>query len=133
VGAIDVRFGQVQLAALSQIMSEAEQRAVKHAILDPLLKPPVTRLVGRIASRHIGPGRSGSQDPENAVDHVAWIAPRAAAFFARRLHLFGREILRDRVPLIVGEVHRNRRSENVSAVDRCRKPIESRELTNARL
>jgi len=84
VGAIDVRFGQVQLAALSQIMSEAEQRAVKHAILDPLLKPPVTRLVGRIASRHIGPGRSGSQDPENAVDHVAWIAPRAMVIHAVR-------------------------------------------------
>ena len=45
----------------------------------PALKAPMTRLIGRIPVGQVLPRRPGPQDPQNAVQHVARIAPRAAA------------------------------------------------------
>jgi hypothetical protein len=130
VGAIDVRLAEVHLAALAHIFGEPDQRLMEHAALDPRLEPTMARLIGRVTPRHVGPRRASPQNPKHAVDHVARVAPWAPALVSGRLQLLGRKELRDRIPLFVGEVHRNGRSENAVAVDRCRKPIESRQLTS---
>jgi hypothetical protein len=51
----------------------------QHARADPLLKPPVARLIRRISMWKVSPWCPGPQDPQNAIEHGSPIRPRAAA------------------------------------------------------
>ena len=65
-----------------EIRGERLEHAPQRAVADPALKPPMARLIGRIAIRQVFPGRAGTEDPEDAVQHVARIAPRATTTIA---------------------------------------------------
>jgi hypothetical protein len=105
VGAIDERLGEVELAAITQVGSEPPKKALEHAVLDPGLKPSVTRRRRRIPTGEIGPRRAGAQDPQHAVDDIARISPRSAALLRGAFPLARREAAFDRIPLLVREVH----------------------------
>jgi hypothetical protein len=64
----------------------------------------VTRLVRRIAVRQILPGRARSQDPENAVQYIAGIAPGPAPAIFSDPGLGQQRS--DDFPLRLGQVHR---------------------------
>jgi hypothetical protein len=56
-------------------------------IVNPALKPPVTRLVRRIPLGQVNPLRSNPQNPQDAIEHIPAVAPRASSpvSAARRL------------------------------------------------
>jgi hypothetical protein len=62
-GRIDEGFTEVNLPAVAEIFGEALQESIEPAAALPLLKAAMARLVGRIASRQIRPGRPGAQHP----------------------------------------------------------------------
>jgi hypothetical protein len=62
-----------------EIGGERLEHAPKRAGADPALKAAMARLIGRIAVRQVFPRRAGSEDPQDAVQDVARIAPRSAA------------------------------------------------------
>jgi len=131
VGAVDECFAEVELAALDQVVGEPLQRILQDAFIDPSLEPTKARSVRRIPLRHVGPGSAGAQDPENAVEHVARVAPRSTAT------VFANDWLRqqrlDCGPLLVGEVHLDLRSRTRSSVDRGQISLNSRAVTKAGL
>ena len=47
----------------------------------------MARLIGRVALGEIVPGGAGARHPEDAIQHVARIAPRVAAFVGAPLRL----------------------------------------------
>lgn len=50
----------------------------KDAALAPLAEVVVHRLPGTISIRQITPGGAGAENPEDAVEHEAWITRRPA-------------------------------------------------------
>jgi hypothetical protein len=60
-------------------------------------------LIRGIPPRQVFPGRAGAQHPENAVEHIAGIAPRAATAIAADAGL-GEEWF-ENGPLLVGQIH----------------------------
>jgi hypothetical protein len=84
--------------------SKRLEHLLEGATLDPGLEPPVTRLVRRIAVRKILPRGARSQDPEDAVQHSAGIAPRPTAPIFPDAWL-GKQ-RSDDFPLRLGQVHR---------------------------
>ncbi len=60
-------------------------------------------LIRRIARGHILPRRPGAQDPQDAIQDIARIAPRPAAAIAPQTRR-GQQGC-ENGPLIVGEVH----------------------------
>jgi len=98
-GAIDERLAEIQPAARVEIGGEGLEDAAERPRADPALKAPMTGLVRGIAIRQVLPGRAGSQDPEDAVQHVARIAPRSPAAIAAESRL--REERRQNGPLLV--------------------------------
>ena len=75
----------------------------QRASLDPRLKAAMTGLIRRIALGEILPRRAGTEDPQNAVQHVAGIAPRPPAAIATQAGL--RQERRQDGPLRVRQVH----------------------------
>jgi hypothetical protein len=65
-----------------QIRGERLDDTPKRASVDPALKAAMARLIRRIALRQVLPGRAGAKDPEDAVQHIARIAPRSPAAIA---------------------------------------------------
>ena len=63
----------------------------------------MARLIGRIPVREILPGRPGPQHPQDAVEHVAGIAPRSPAAIAPQPRF--REERFENGPLRVSQVH----------------------------
>ena len=115
MGAIDERFGQVELAALDEVVGECLQYLLQHPVIHPTLEAPKTRRVRWISVRHVGPRRAGPQDPQNSVEHIAWISPWSPASVFT--HLWLRKKLFDCRPLLIGEVHLDLRSQTVREVD----------------
>jgi hypothetical protein len=105
VGAVDEGLGQIEFAALGEISRERGEHLIEDALALPPLKAPMTRLVGRIARRHVGPRGTGSQHPKDAVENVARIAPRSPSLFARSQSLAARDQTSNDFPLLVGEIH----------------------------
>jgi hypothetical protein len=126
VGAVDERFGQVDLSSRSKVLREEPEDLRKHASLYPTLKSTVARLVRRVSPWQIGPRCAGAQHPEHAVHHVPRVPPGSPALGTRSLTLGPRERGADGLPLLVSEVHHNGRSRVRSAVD---PPPESDRIT----
>src|SRR5437899_1330589 len=77
----------------------------------------MTRRGWRIPSRKIGPGSTGTKDPENGIENVSGISPRPTSLWAAPQPLpTGKEPAND-PPLLVGNVHPNGRSRTRSCVD----------------
>jgi hypothetical protein len=116
VGPVDESFCQVQLSTTTQVLGECPKDLLQCAVAHPALKSTVTRLVRRIARRKILPRRAGAEDPQNAVQHVSWIAegPSPDTLLDR---LFLREKRLKYSPLLFGEVHIKVRSESDPPVD----------------
>jgi hypothetical protein len=101
-GGVDEGFGEIDLAAVSEIRGEALKQAIEPTTLLPLLKPTVARLVRRIAGRQIGPRGARAQDPQHAVEHGARIGPRSPATIRSATRTKRRF---EKGPLGIGEVH----------------------------
>jgi len=76
---------------------------LEDALVDPALEAAMTGLVRGIAIGQILPGRARPQDPQNPVQDIAGIAPRATPLVAADAGL--REQRRKRRPLGVSQVH----------------------------
>lgn len=99
---VDKGFGEIDLAAVSQIFCETLQEHFQAPGALPQLEAAMTRLVRRIAARQIVPRRAGAKDPQHAVQHGAWFDPRTPTSVsapARTKHRF------QDGPLLVGEIH----------------------------
>ena len=83
-----------------QIRGESLEDATQGPFAHPALKATMTGLIRRIAIGQVLPRRPGAQDPEDAVQHVAWIAPGAASSIATHARL--REERCQNGPLRVG-------------------------------
>jgi hypothetical protein len=59
-GGIDEGFGEIEFAAVAQIFRESLQQLIQSPVPLPLLKAPMTRLIGRIAAGQIVPRRAGA-------------------------------------------------------------------------
>jgi len=68
----------MQLATFMQMPGQQAQHVNQLALADPLLKPAMARLVGRIFLRHLDPLRSAAKNPEHAVEHRTRVVPRTA-------------------------------------------------------
>ena len=86
-----------------EIYGERLEDAPERAFADPALKAAMACLIGRIAIRQVFPGCAGTEDPEDAVQHIPRIAPRSPASIAADSRL--REERRQNGPLRVSEVH----------------------------
>jgi hypothetical protein len=117
MGAVDVRLGEVQLAATAQVLGQAAQQALEGAVTSPLLKAAVAGRGRWIPPRKIGPRRTGAKDPENGIQHVSRIAPGPTALGAGPHPLRTGEEPANDLPLLVGDVHPNGRSQPRSPVD----------------
>ena len=87
---------------MSQILGQAREQVPQDAGPLPLLESTMARLVRRIPIGKILPRGAGAQHPEDAVQHIARVTPRAPA--AVLPPFWFKERLDDR-PLLVGEVH----------------------------
>ncbi len=116
MGAVDEGLAQVELAARNQIVGERLKNFVQRLGLAPILEPTMAGRRRWVALGKIGPRRAGSQDPQYAVENVTWVAPRTTAAVLANLRP-GKERL-DCGPLLIGEIHRDFRSQPRSEVDR---------------
>jgi hypothetical protein len=78
-GGVDEALGQIQFAAVAQVLRQRVQDLVEHAAAHPLLEAAMTRRWGRIPIRHILPGRAGAQHPQDAIEDLAIVAPGTAS------------------------------------------------------
>ena len=121
MGAVNEGLGEVELAALNEVVGECLQDALQHFVFDPALESAKARRVRRIPAGHVRPRRAGAQDPQDAVKYITWIAPRSsAAVFA---HFRDGEKRFDCCPLLISEVHLDLRSQSRNSVDLSRKVI----------
>ena len=86
-----------------QIRRERLEHVPQRPAVDPGLEAAMTRLIGRVAVGQILPRRARAKDPQDAVQHVARIAPRPSAPIATQARF--RQERRENRPLGVGEVH----------------------------
>lgn len=101
-GRVDEGFGQIDFAAVSEVLGETLQQAIEAARPLPHLKPAVAGLVGRIPPRQIRPRGARAQDPEDRIEYGPRIGPRpSAAIGAAARPERGLE----HGPLFVGQVH----------------------------
>jgi len=70
-----------------EIPGERGDDAPQRAPLDPGLKAAMTRLVRRIARREILPRSARAQDPQDAIEHIARVAPGPPAPIAAESRL----------------------------------------------
>jgi hypothetical protein len=76
------------------------EHPLEHPDTHPSLEAPMAGLVRRESLRQVLPRRTGAQDPQHPVHHLARIALRSTALAQR---WFG-EVLLDERPLLVGEL-----------------------------
>jgi hypothetical protein len=106
VGAVDERFGEIEFAASFQVLRQSVQDPIERAVTDPVLKSPMTCLIRRVTGREILPRRTSAKDPKHPVKDVARVAIWTSSHACRRRLLDGEE-RPQKLPLLIGEVHRN--------------------------
>src|SRR2546422_9331322 len=65
---IDEGFGQIDLAAVSQVFGESLEQDLKASGSLPQLKATMAGLIRRVAAREIGPRGARAADPEDGVE-----------------------------------------------------------------
>src|SRR5665811_222408 len=103
MGAIDEGLGQINLAAITQVLGERLEDSPEHTILDPLLHSAVARLVRRVLARQCFPRSSGPEDPEHSVENAASFDARPAFAVLASFGFWDQWL--DDTPLLVGELH----------------------------
>jgi hypothetical protein len=101
--AIDEAFGEVEAAAEADIFRQGKQHPVEHPRPPPRLVAAVAGLIRRVALREIMPGRTGLENPEDAVQDIPWVAPRPSPPVGPQSGR-GQERF-EHGPLVIGEVH----------------------------
>jgi hypothetical protein len=94
-------FAEVEFPTRPQIFGQRFQGAPQRAVTHPVLEATVAGLIRREAVRQVLPLRAAAQNPEDAVEHLACITPRAAPPIGAA-SWFRNQGLDDR-PLIVGQ------------------------------
>jgi len=87
MSAVDEGLAQVELSSRDKIIGERLQNVLQNAVFHPALEATKTGRVRRISIGHVGPRRTGSQDPQHAVEHVARVAPWSSATILANLRL----------------------------------------------
>ena len=82
---------------------ERMQDLLKSPVPAPLLKSSVTGLIGGVPTQEVFPGSSRAKNPQDAIEHVPWIAPWPPPAVRSLSRL--RKQRFDEVPLLFGEVH----------------------------
>jgi hypothetical protein len=103
VGAIDEGLGQIDLAALTQVVCERGEDFPEHAVRHPLLHAAVTRLIRRELARQCFPWRPRPEDPQHPVENAARFDARTT--FAVLADFRLRDQRLDNTPLLVSELH----------------------------
>jgi hypothetical protein len=101
--AVDEGLAEIQPPAGLEILGERLDDLPEDALVVPALKSAMTRLIRRIPLGKIFPRRAGAENPENPVQDIARIAPRASTPVAAQAGL-GQE-RRENRPLGVSQVH----------------------------
>ena len=86
----------VQIASRIGFALQGLEEAQPGAVSAPAYEAIVTGLMRSIALRDVAPGGTRAEPPENAVDHLAVVAPRLP------LRGVGWEMRRERAPLSFG-------------------------------
>lgn len=128
---VDESFYVLDTASVVEVTTQRRHHGLHRAVVHPLLKTPVTRLVRREAPGKVMPRRSGSHDPEDPLENEPGVTSRSAPLPRRRLQR-GEERL-DKPPLDLGQLHQDRRSRSLSDVDPSQKAIENQTLTSSRI
>src|SRR5579862_10000411 len=101
--AVHEGLGQIDLAALAQVLGERLEHPPEHTFGDPLLHATVDRLKWWILTRQRTPRCSGPENPEHPVEHVARLTTWSAFAVLATLWLGNQRL--DNTPLLVGELH----------------------------
>jgi len=86
-----------------EIRRERLEDPPQRAALGPALKASMTGLIGRVSIGEILPRRTRAQDPQDAIQHVARVAPWPPTPVAAQARL--RQEWRENRPLRVSQVH----------------------------
>jgi hypothetical protein len=103
MGAVDEGFGQIDLAANTQVLGQGLEDLHEGPLLDPLLHSAMTGLIGRIFAGQRLPGGPSPQDPKNAVEHTASWHPGPTLAVATTLDRWDQWF--NHCPLLGGELH----------------------------
>jgi hypothetical protein len=98
-GAVDGDDLPVQLALLIRFPLQRLEHPLPHPLPFPAFQPIVAGALGPIAGGQVFPLGASAQDPQDPVDHLAVIAPLAAA-----LPLGARQQGGDPFPFLIGQV-----------------------------
>jgi len=91
------------VTTLAAVLRQGVQHAVEHSGSEPRLIAPVAGLIRGIAPWQILPRGAGLEDPQDAVQYVAGVAPGPTASVGATARC-GQQGL-EHGPLSVGEVH----------------------------
>ena len=99
---VDEGFGQIDLAAASQLFGESLEQELKASGSLPQLKATMAGLMRRIAARQIVPRGARAQDPEDALEDRPRRRPGAPSSI--RSTSRSKDRFEDG-PLLIGEIH----------------------------
>jgi hypothetical protein len=131
MGAVDEGLAEIELAALYEVVGESLQHVLQRSAFHPALKAPEARGIRRIPLWHVSPRGSGTKDPENPVEDITWVPPRSPTTVFSNWK--SRQKRLECYPLLVGQVHRDFRSQTCSSVDLVTFRSDIAELRLARL
>jgi len=100
---VDEALGQIEFAAVAQVLGQRVQDLRKHARPRPPLEAAMTRRRRGIPIGHILPGRAGAQHPENAVEDLALVSPGSPPSIGSAARLGDQRC--ENGPLFVLEIH----------------------------
>jgi hypothetical protein len=99
---VDESFFHVEYTAGFEILGQGFQNSPHHSGTNPLLKASVAGLKGRIPLRELGPWGTGSQYPQNTVQHGPAAFPRPSSTILSLFRLRDERV--ENCPLGVGQV-----------------------------
>jgi hypothetical protein len=102
-GGVDEALGQIEFAAVVQVLRQRVQDLAEHAVAHPLLETAMTRRRGRIPIGHILPGCARTQHPQDAIEDLAIGSPGPAPSIGSTTRLGDQRF--ENGPLFVLEFH----------------------------
>ncbi len=79
---------------------ERMQDLLESSVAAPLLKSSVTGLIGGMSTWKVLPGGTGAKNPQDPIQHVAWIAPWPSPAIRSLFRLRKKRL--DELPLLFG-------------------------------